>query len=69
VQLVPGATTDESELKAFCKGKIAFHKTPAFFMFIDEYPATASGKIQKYKLRDMATEALGREDAAKVETA
>ncbi len=69
VQLVPGATSDEAELKAFCKGKIAFHKTPAFFMFIDEYPVTASGKIQKYKLRDMATEALGREDAAKVETA
>jgi len=69
VQLVPGESATEEELKAFCKGKIAFHKTPAFFMFVDEYPVTASGKIQKYKLRDMATEALGREDAAKVETA
>lgn len=69
VQLVSGASTDEAELKAFCKGKIAFHKTPAFFMFIDEYPVTASGKIQKYKLRDMATATLGREDDAKVETA
>ena len=69
VQMKPGESTTEADLKAFCKGKIAFHKTPAFFMFIDEYPVTASGKIQKYKLRDMATESLGREDAAKVETA
>ncbi|RKX81434.1 MAG: AMP-binding protein, partial [Spirochaetes bacterium] len=69
VQMKPGETTTEVDLKAFCKGKIAFHKTPAFFMFIDEYPVTASGKIQKYKLRDMATETLGREADAKVKTA
>ena len=69
VQMKPGKTATEADLKAFCKGKIAFHKTPAFFIFIDEYPTTASGKIQKYKLRDMATKALGREDAAKVKTA
>jgi fatty-acyl-CoA synthase len=37
-------------------------------MFVDEYPTTASGKIQKYKLREMATQKLGREDAV-VETA
>lgn len=69
VQMKPGETTTEDELRAFCKGKIAFHKIPAFFMFTEEYPVTASGKIKKYKLRDLATEALGREDAAKVKTA
>ncbi|MBN2705164.1 MAG: AMP-binding protein [Deltaproteobacteria bacterium] len=69
VQLVPEAVVTEDELKAFCKGKIAFHKTPAFFMFVNEYPTTASGKIQKYKLREMATSALGREEDAKVKTA
>lgn len=69
VQMKPGETTTEADLKAFCKGKIAFHKTPAFFMFVEEYPVTASGKIQKYKLRDMATEALGRQEDAKVQTA
>ncbi len=69
VQLKPGETASEEEMKAFCRGKIAFHKTPAFFLFIDEYPTTASGKIQKYKLREMATAALGREEAARVQTA
>ncbi|MBN2706418.1 MAG: AMP-binding protein [Deltaproteobacteria bacterium] len=69
VQMKPGQQATEDELKAFCKGKIAFHKTPAFFMFVDEYPTTASGKIQKYKLREMATASLGREEAAKVKTA
>ncbi|MBN2809181.1 MAG: AMP-binding protein [Deltaproteobacteria bacterium] len=69
VQMKPGEKTTEAELKAFCKGKIAFHKTPAFFIFVDEYPVTASGKIQKYKLRDMATETLGRQEDAKVKTA
>jgi fatty-acyl-CoA synthase len=55
--------------KEFCKGKIAFHKIPAFFFFVDEYPTTASGKVQKYKLREEATVALGREADAKVQTA
>jgi len=69
VQMKPGETTTEADLKVFCKGKIAFHKIPAFFMFIDEYPVTASGKIKKFELRDMATETLGREEDAKVKTA
>jgi fatty-acyl-CoA synthase len=69
VQMKPGETTTEADLKVFCKGKIAFHKTPAFFMFIDEYPVTASGKIKKFELRDLATETLGREEDAKVKTA
>lgn len=69
VQLKPEEAATNEEMKEFCKGKIAFHKIPAFFMFVDEYPTTASGKIQKYKLRDLATKELGREDAAKIETA
>ena len=60
VQLKPGEKSSEEEIKAFCKDKIAFHKIPRFVFFIDEYPATASGKIQKFKLRDDATARLGR---------
>ncbi|MCP3922457.1 MAG: AMP-binding protein [Desulfobacterales bacterium] len=69
IQVKPGDSASEDEMREFCKDKIAFHKIPAFFMFIDEYPVTASGKIQKYKLRDDATKALGRKDAANIETA
>jgi fatty-acyl-CoA synthase len=69
VQLKPGETATDEEMKAFCKDKIAFHKVPAFFMFVNEYPTTASGKIQKYKLREDATKRLGREEDAKIQTA
>lgn len=69
IQLKPGETSTEEEMKAFCKDKIAFHKIPAFFMFVNEYPTTASGKIQKYKLREDATKKLGREEDAKIQTA
>jgi len=67
--LKPGQTATEEELKAFCKDKISFHKIPAFIFFVNEYPTTASGKIQKYKLREDATKALGREEDAKIKTA
>ncbi|CAN2041439.1 putative acyl-CoA synthetase YngI [Candidatus Magnetomoraceae bacterium gMMP-15] len=69
VQLKPGETSTEDEMKAFCKDKIAFYKIPIAVIFVDEYPTTASGKIQKFKLRKQATKALGREEAAKIETA
>ena len=69
VQLMPGQKAAAEEMAAFCKDKIAFHKIPAYFFFIDEYPTTASGKIQKYKLREQATKELGREEEAKIEMA
>ena len=69
IQLKNGDTATEEELRAFCKNNIAFHKIPAFFLFVDEYPTTASGKIQKYKLRDQATQVLNREDDANIQTA
>ncbi|MBF0229499.1 MAG: AMP-binding protein, partial [Desulfamplus sp.] len=69
IQMQAGEKSTEEDMKAFCKDKIAFHKIPAFFFFINEYPTTASGKIQKYKLRQKATTDLGREADAKVETA
>jgi fatty-acyl-CoA synthase len=69
VQLKEGLSATEAELKTFCKDRIAFHKIPAFFMFVNGYPTTASGKIQKYKLRDQATEELGRQEDATIKTA
>jgi len=60
-------TTDE--IKAFCKGKIAHYKIPRYIKFTDEFPMTISGKIQKYKMREISTKELGLEDVAKIKTA
>lgn len=47
------------DLRDFCRHRIAFYKTPAHFFIVDHFPQTASGKIQKFKLRDWAKELLG----------
>ncbi len=69
IQMKNGKRAGDEEMRAFCKDKIAFHKIPAFFLFVEGYPTTASGKIQKYKLREMATQELGRESDATIQTA
>ena len=52
----------EDEVKEFCRGKIANYKIPRYVKFVDGYPMTASGKIQKFKLREMAIKELHLED-------
>lgn len=69
IQLKEGQAATEEEIKEYCKDKISRFKVPAFVLFVDQYPTTASGKIQKYKLREQAIVKLGREKAAQIETA
>lgn len=57
------------EIKDYVKANMARHKVPKYVLIIDELPMTASGKIQKYKLREMAVDMLDLHDAASVETA
>jgi fatty-acyl-CoA synthase len=52
------AQVTEEMVKDFCRGEIARHKIPKYIFFVDEYPLTGSGKIQKFRLREMATELL-----------
>jgi len=59
IQLKIGQKATDMEVSAFCKDKISFHKIPKYIFFVDTYPTTASGKIQKYKLREMAKRNLG----------
>lgn len=59
--LKEGETCTEEEIKEFCKGQIARYKIPRYVQFTDAYPMTASGKIQKYKLREKS-EQLIRQD-------
>ncbi|MEW9501118.1 AMP-binding protein [Jeotgalibacillus marinus] len=49
-----GEQLDAESIRSFCKGKISYHKIPKYIEFIDSYPMTASGKIQKYLLREMS---------------
>ena len=49
----------EDEVRAFCKGQIAHYKIPRYVVFMDIFPMTVTGKVQKFKLRDDLTKALG----------
>ncbi|WP_431026286.1 AMP-binding protein [Halomonas sp. H5] len=59
VKLSDGESLDEAGLKAFCQGKIAHYKIPRYVKFVDEFPMTVTGKIQKFKMREEATHELG----------
>ena len=52
------ASLTEDDVKDFCRGKISRHKVPRYVFFVNDYPMTASGKIQKFKLREMSVEWL-----------
>lgn len=59
VKVKEGETLTAEEVKAYCQGKIARYKIPHYVQVVDEYPMTASGKIQKFRLREQAMEAFG----------
>jgi fatty-acyl-CoA synthase len=69
IKLKKDAATTPEEIKAFCKGRIAHFKVPRYIKFVDEFPMTVSGKIQKYKMRDESIKELGLEEAARMKTA
>jgi len=49
-----GATMEPEDVRDFCKGKIARYKTPKYVFFVKEFPLTGSGKIQKFKLKELS---------------
>ncbi len=58
VKLKAGQELTEEVVQEFCRGKIARYKIPKYIFFVDEFPMTASGKIQKYKLRELSLKLL-----------
>jgi fatty-acyl-CoA synthase len=68
VILKEGEETTEDELREFCRASIARYKVPRYFKFVDEFPMTVTGKVQKFKMREQAVEELGLGRAV-VETA
>jgi fatty-acyl-CoA synthase len=69
VKLREGVTVTDEALVAFCRGKIATYKIPKYWKFVDGFPMTVTGKIQKFKMREVAVEELGLGRAAAVVTA
>ena len=58
IKVKEGNSLTEEEVKLYCRGQIARYKIPKYIFFVDGYPMTASGKIQKYKLKDVGLELL-----------
>jgi fatty-acyl-CoA synthase len=56
-----GANLKEEDVRDFCRGKIARHKIPKYVFFLKEFPMTGSGKIQKFKLREMSLKLLAEQ--------
>ncbi|MGB8261193.1 MAG: AMP-binding protein [Terracidiphilus sp.] len=69
VRLRPGVEATEAEIKQWCQGQIAYYKIPEHVRFVEEFPATLSGKIQKYKMREFEIEARGLQAVANAATA
>jgi fatty-acyl-CoA synthase len=64
-----GATPTVELLEAFCRGRIATNKIPRYWKFVDAFPMTVTGKVQKYLMREASVEELGLHAAASVTTA
>ncbi|MEO7002547.1 MAG: AMP-binding protein [Ktedonobacterales bacterium] len=69
VKLKDGQSATQDDLIAFCRGQIASFKIPRYWKFVDGYPMTITGKIQKYIMREQAIEELGLRPAANITTA
>jgi fatty-acyl-CoA synthase len=69
VRLRPGMEATEEEIREFCQGQIAYYKIPEHVRLVDDFPATLSGKIQKYKIREFEIEARGLQQVASTATA
>lgn len=65
IKLKDGKTLSEEAVQEYCRGQIARYKIPKHVFFIDDFPKTASGKIQKFKLREDGTERVKRLESAK----
>ena len=58
----PGATLDADALTAFCRGAIATYKIPRHWKIVDGFPMTVTGKVQKYRMREISTAELAGGD-------
>jgi fatty-acyl-CoA synthase len=64
-----GTSLDREQIENYCRGKIAHYKIPRYVKLVDAFPMTVTGKVQKFKLRDLAVEELDLGASASVKTA
>jgi fatty-acyl-CoA synthase len=69
IRLKPGATATEDEMREFCRGRIAHYKIPKHIRFVDSFPMTVTGKVQKFRMREIEIEERNLGKAASIETA
>jgi fatty-acyl-CoA synthase len=69
VRLKEGHTVSGEELRQWCRGRIASFKIPRYWRFVEAFPMTVTGKIQKFKMRQTSTAELGLQDVAETRTA
>jgi fatty-acyl-CoA synthase len=69
IQLKPGATASEEEIRDYCRGKIAYFKVQQYVRFVDGFPMTVTKKVQKYLMREQEIEERGLQDVVRVQTA
>jgi fatty-acyl-CoA synthase len=69
VRLKAGVEVTHEELTAFCTGQIATYKIPRHWRLVDAFPMTVTGKVQKFRMREIAIEELGLHDAARAKMA
>jgi fatty-acyl-CoA synthase len=62
IRLKEGLTATDEEIRSFCQGQIAHYKIPRYVKFVDAFPMTVTGKIQKYLMREQARRELGLEE-------
>jgi len=58
IPLKPGATLEEEDIRGFCRDRITYFKIPRHVRFVDAFPMTVTGKVQKYVMREMMTAEL-----------
>ena len=63
IKLRPGETATADEIRDFCQGKIAHFKIPRYIRFVEEFPMTVTGKVQKFLMRKTMTEELKEQSA------
>jgi fatty-acyl-CoA synthase len=69
VALRDGEVVTDDELRAFCRERLSHFKVPRYWKVVSEFPMTVTGKVQKFKMREVAIEELSLQSAADIRTA
>jgi fatty-acyl-CoA synthase len=65
IQLRANAQATEAEFRAYCKDRIAHFKVPRYIWFVEEFPMTVTGKLQKFRMREIAVAKLKEQESAR----